>query len=267
MLARHNVVSGTDWHSACPIDRPGGVCYTPDASPQRGECNPLSAIGLVFQIAYRLRRHLWLGWPLSRWLGTLLIMSILWQLIRWRSLSWQVIVLAALFLIYILVLVWAGRQGYVRFADLSSTEEDNLLGNAPRPPPLGIQEMVSTQASGWFAVEGEDRYYLDIEADYQTVSTREHMVLGRVHPSSFILFGKWPQGEFGWWYIFFEPRIIRDVCLGYLHFGLRPQLALRVIYAPDAETQQAVYLTFEDTTALRQVRDDLLLDVPQDVGR
>lgn len=258
---------GIDWHSACPIDRPGGVCYTPDASPRKEDFIPLSAFGLVFQIAYRLRRHLWLGWPLSRWLGSLLVVTILWQLIRWRSLSWQVIVLAGLFLIHILVLAWAGRQGYVRFETLSGTAADNPLGNDPAPLPVGIQEMVSTRASGWFNVEGETQYFLDVEADYETVGTREHMVLGRVHPSRFLLLGQWPKWEFGWWYIFFEPRMIQSVCLGYLHFGLRPQLALRVIYAPDAETQQTAYLKFDDTTTLRQVRDDLLLDVPEGVGR
>jgi hypothetical protein len=228
----------------------------------------LSAIGLGFQIVYRLRRHLWLGWPLSRWLGFLLVVTILWQLIRWRSLSWQVIVLAVVYLVYVLVLAWTGRQGYVRFTVLSGTgpvaDASNPLENEPSPPPpLGAQEMVPVRASGWFSVEGESQYYLDVEADFETVGTREHIVLGRVHSSRFLLFGQWPKYELGWWYIFFEPRMIQDVCLGHLHFGLRPRLALRVIYAPDAETRQTAYLTFDDTVTLRRVWDDLLLDAPE----
>lgn len=37
--------------------------------------------------------------------------------------------------------------------------------------------------------------------------------------------------------------MIREVALGHLHFGLRPRLALRVVYAPDARGQRTVYLT------------------------
>jgi signal peptidase I len=226
----------------------------------------LSAIGLVLQIAYRLRRHFWLGWPLSRWLGFLLVVTILWMLLRWRTLSWPVVLLALVFLAYVLVLFWAGRQRYVRFVSLTDGEVVKFEGQGAEvddpPVPLSIQEMVPVRASGWFTVEGERQFYVDVEADFETVGTREHIVLGRVHPSRFLLFGQWPKSEMGWWYVFFEPRMIREMRLGHLHFGIRPHLALRVVYTPDEEIRQSVYLVFEETLALRRVWDDLLLDAP-----
>lgn len=226
----------------------------------------MSAIGLVLQIAYRLRRHFWLGWPLSRWLGLLQVVAMLWLLLHWRTLSWPVVLLALVFVVYLLVLFWAGRQRYVRFVSLTDSEAVEFRGHGAEaddpPPPLSIQEMVPVRASGWFTVEGESQYYVDIEADFETVGTREHIVLGRVYPSRFLLFGQWPKPEMGWWYVFFEPHMIREMRLGHLHFGARPLLALRVIYAPDEETQQSVYLVFEETLALHRVWDDLLLDAP-----
>lgn len=223
----------------------------------------MSGIGLVFKLAYRLRRHFWLGWSLARWLGLVLILVMVYELIRWRSLSWQVILMGSLLLVYGVALAWASRQGYVRFQALPET--GNPLETETPGLPLGVEEMVPTRASGWFSVEGETQYFLDVEADFETVGTREHIVLGRVHPSRFLLFGQWPGYELGWWYIFFQPAMIQELSLGRLHFGARPQLALRLVYAPDAETQETAYLAFDDMVALRWVWNDLLLDAPADV--
>jgi hypothetical protein len=50
--------------------------------------------------------------------------------------------------------------------------------------------------------------------------------------------------------------------LGRLHFGAQPHLALRVLYAPNGETKEAAYLTFDDAVVLRRVWDDLMQDAP-----
>ncbi len=219
----------------------------------------MSAIGLILQLAYRLRRHFLLGWSLSRWPGLLLIVATLWALVRWWLQPWPAAFLAGLLLAYALALAWADRQGYVRFVAIANTEP--VLGDTTSPPPLGKQELVPTRASGWFTVEGQDQYYVDVEADFETVGTREHIVLGRVYPSRFLLLGQWPQEELGWWYIFFQPAMIQEMRLGYLHFGSRPHVALRVTYALDEDTQQKVYFTFDDLVTLRRVWDDLMRDV------
>lgn len=224
----------------------------------------MSATGLILQFAYRLRRHFWLAWPLSRWLGLLLVAVVVWALIRWRPFPWMALIPAGFYLAYLLMLTWAQRQGYLRFEPLTGEagEGEHAALQTGSPPPLGIQEMAPARASGWFTVEGKDQYYVDIEADFETVGTREHIVLGRVHPSRFLLFGQWPTYEMGWWYIFFEPGMIQDMRLGRLHFGAQPHLALRVLYAPNGETKEAAYLTFDDAVVLRRVWDDLMQDAP-----
>jgi hypothetical protein len=222
----------------------------------------LSTIGFILKIAYRLRRHLWLAWSLARWLGLLLLILAVWSLIRFWPNPWLAIVLTVVFLAYAAIQYWSGRQGYVRFEPLPEVE---ALLSPDSPLGLGVEELVPIRASGWFTVEGKDQYYVDVEADFETVGTREHIVLGRVHPSRFLLVGHWPRFELGWWYIFFQPAMIRSLTPGNLYAGTQPQLALRVAYAPDAEALQVIYLVFENGQALRRVWDDLLLDAPSGV--
>jgi hypothetical protein len=190
----------------------------------------------------------------------LFVVAIVSALIHWRPFPWPAAIPAALYLAYLLVLAWAGRRKYVQFQVLDDStphwENPGML------TPLAVQEMVPTRASGWFTVEGQDQYFVDVEADFETVGTREHIVLGRIHPSRFLLLGRWPRHEHGWWYIFFQPAMIRDLRMGYLHFGTRPRLALRVTYAPDEETHQAVHLVFNDDQALQRVWEDLARDAP-----
>ena len=223
----------------------------------------MSTIGLVLKLTYRLRRYFWLGWSLARWWGLLLAVLVVWALIRWWPHPWLAAILGLLLLAYVAVLVWAARLRFVRFETMPNGQY--LLHGAPPSPPLRTQELVPVRASGWFTVEGQSQYYVDIEADFETVGTREHIILGRVHPSRFLLFGVWPKQELGWWYIFVQPTMIRQIDLGHLHFGRRSQLVLRVIYAPGEDAPQAAYLTFKDTTALRRVWDNLLLDAPEAV--
>jgi hypothetical protein len=229
----------------------------------------LSATGLILQVAYRLRRHLWLAWPLSRWLGLLMFLTCIWALLRWRPWPWATLIPASIYLVYLGILTWAKQQGYLRFKPLSGevAREPDPSPTGSALPPLGIQEMVPARASGWFTVEGENQYYIDLDADFETVGTREHIVLARVHPSSYLMFGQWPKYEMGWWYIFFQPEMIQDMRLGHLDFGAQPQLALRIVYTPNGETEEAAYLTFDDEVGLRRVWDDLLRDAPPGVTR
>ena len=214
---------------------------------------------MILWLAYRLQRHEWSGWPLSRWLGLLLVVTIAWVFLLWRAHPWPALIPAALLLAYILLLAWARRKGYVRFKPIS--DQGRPLGDSPSARSLGTQELVPIRVSGWFTVEGQEQYYVDLEANFETVETREHIVLGRVHPSRFLVVGKWPKHETGWWYIFFQPAMIRGLHLGDLHHGFRPCQALRVTYAPDGDLQ-TVYFASDDTPTLRRVWDDLALDAP-----
>jgi hypothetical protein len=220
----------------------------------------LSVLGVVLQLAYRLRRHFCLGWSLARWLGLLLVIAALVMLIRWWPYLWPAGLLAGLLLLHIVVLIWASRRGYVRFVVMP--EARTLLHDMPPDPPLRVEELVPLRASGWFTVEGKDQYYVDLAADFETVGTREHIVLARVYPSRFLLLGNWPEYELGWWYIFFQPAMIHKIAVGHLHFGPRSRLAIQVVYTPDEQTQQTIYFTFDGAEALNRVWDDLLRDAP-----
>ena len=220
----------------------------------------MSVTGLVFQLAYRLQRHTRFGWPLARWLGLLLLAIAGWALFRWWPFAWQAALVIALFAGYVLVMVWAARSGYVHFA------EHPLLEGTAGLPPLRPEELAPVRASGWFTVMDQEQYFVDVEAEFETVATREHIVMGQIAPSRFLLVGRWPGRDTGWWYIFFEPATIRGVQVGHLTAGLRSRPALRIETAPDADTRRAIYLAFEDRESLRRVWDDLGVDAPEGVA-
>jgi hypothetical protein len=223
----------------------------------------LSAIGVTLQVAYRLRRHFWLGWSLARWLGMVLAGAGLVVLFRYWFRPWSVALVAGALLCYLLFLVWAGRRGYIHFE--ASPDAQSLFPDAPAAPALGKEELLPVRASGWFTVEGKSQYYVDLEADFETVGTREHIILARVYPSRFLLLGGWPPQEIGWWYAFFQPTMIQQLAAGRLHFGARARLALQVVYLAHDQRPQMVHLTFENALALRRVWDDLLRDAPPGV--
>jgi hypothetical protein len=125
---------------------------------------------------------------------------------------------------------------------------------------LRTEELVPIRASGLFAVEGKNRYFVDLEADFETVDSREHIVLARVLPSRFLLLGQWPGDELGWWYIFFQPAMIRQLAAGAVHFGGGGRPALALLYSPDGETEETIYLTFDDRAAMGRVWQDLVRD-------
>jgi hypothetical protein len=183
-------------------------------------------------------------------------------MIQWWPNFWPAVALGCLPLAYVAWLWWAERRGYVHFVPLAGARS---VVEGPPLPPLRKQEWVPVRASGGFTVEGAEGYFVDLDADFETVGTREHIVLARLHPSRFLLLGRWPKYQVGWWYMFFMPAMLREVQPGHLHAGRDQQLALRIAYAPDEEKQHTLYLTFDDPQALRRVWDDLLRDAPPQV--
>jgi len=217
----------------------------------------LSWRGIVLQLVYRLRRHFWGGWSMGRWLGVLLLLTVAGVLVRSRMADWPLAAaLGVLFMAYSGILYWARRQRYVQFRSKA------LLDDPPPPAGLDMTGLIPIRASGWFTVEGKRQYYVDLDADYQTVPSREHIILARVYPSRFLLLGRWPEREIGWWYIFFEPAMVRRMQVGHLHFGARPRPAVQLTYGPEVKTQETVQVTFDSLTALKQVWADLVVDAP-----
>lgn len=215
-------------------------------------------IGLILRLAYRLRRHLLFGWSLARWGGVLLVFVGIAALFYWWSSPWPVVSVGVVLLAYVLVLAWATRKGFLHFRPLA--EEEARIRGLPPSRPLRPEELVPIRASGHFVVEDLAQYFIDLEADFETVETREHIVLARKYATRLLWLARWPGYEVGWWYIFFQPYMIREMAVGHLYVGYHPELALRVVCAPDEETEQVVYLAFADAPALRRVWDDLSLD-------
>ena len=216
----------------------------------------MSLTGLVLQFVYRLQRHIRFSQPLARWLGLGLLGVAGWSVFRWWPFGWQAALLVGLFAGYVVVMVWAARNGYVQFTAGPGPEK----ASGAEAPPLRPEELVPVRASGWFTVEGQERYFVDVEAAVETMETREHIVIGRIEPTRFLLLGRWPKGDTGWWYMFFRPATIREVRAGRLTFGARSRRALRIVHAPDADTVQTIYLAFDDPVALARVWENLVLD-------
>lgn len=240
------------------------LCYTATTTITAGGSTTLGLIGLILRLAYRLRRHLLLGWSVARWLGYLLVLVGLGALLYWWPNPWPAAAMGGLLLTYLLVLAWATRKGFLHFRPLP--EEERRILALPALPALRPEELVPARASGHFVVEGLAQYLIDLEAGFETVESREHIVLARKHPSRFLFVARWPGYEIGWWYIFFQPHMIRELAVGHLYLGRRPALALRVVHSPDGETQQVTHLAFAEGPALRRVWDDLVRDAPPGVG-
>jgi hypothetical protein len=244
-----------------PFDTLQGIVIYSAAHHLDEGTQPLSVIGIFLQLSYRLQRHFIAGWSLARWVSTLLFVAGLATLIAQRSITWQIILMAGVFLIQGGMLIWAGRKGFVHFRD--ATDAEALVHRAPMAAPLRPEELVPVQVSGLCFVEGKEQYYVDLAADYESVRSREHIVLARVYPSRFLLLGSWPDYELGWWYIFFQPSMLQRIRVGHLHFGRQPRLALQIVYAPDEETRQTIYLAAE-AASLRRIWEDLKRDMSPD---
>jgi len=246
-----------------PLTRPGGYVILQSGKPCREGIIALSTKGVILKSSYKLRRHLWAESPLSRWLGMLLLAAALSSLLVSWLRPWAAVLIGILYVAYILILAWSSRREYIHYESQPFVEA--IGHSAAAEPPLRPEELIPVRASGWFSVEGRDRYYMDLDADFETVATREHILLGRVRPSHYLQIGRWSVDELGWWYVFFQPAMISELDVGYLYFGAEPQQVLRLIYTLDAKTSQTIYLAFGHDAALRRVWNDLLLDVPPDV--
>jgi hypothetical protein len=240
------------------------MLYSAD-STKNGRKEAFTLAGLFLKLAYNLRRHLWLAWPLARWLGLLIVAcAVVGTIGAGFSLAPALLGLVVLVL-YLGALGWASRRRYLWFESVLDPAE--MFPRISDAPSMSVEELVPVRASGFFSVEGQERYFVDLEADIKMVACRERIVMGRAHPSRFLLLGRWPVEELGWWYIFVSPSAVEQVNLGRLHFGRSERPAIRVMHTLDGETQQTAYIASEDLTVLRRVWDNLLLDVSPEVYR
>lgn len=201
-------------------------------------------VGTVFKLAYNLHRHRWLGWPLAYWFGFLLLAGGVAVSIRAWPAPGHAVTSGVLFLAYVAFLAWAVQWGFLVFEDLPLSA--GAHGQSSRTATLVAEEMVPVWVSGLFTVQGKVRYFVDLEADFQTTALNEHIIMARVPRSRFLLVGQWPEGDVGWWYMFFRPESVRELAVGRLHYGLRRYDALRVVLAETPDAEQTVFMAFSD---------------------
>jgi hypothetical protein len=221
---------------------------------------PLAFLGLILKVSYHLSRlRLW-GQPLNRWLFFLSLLGIpavAVDLVESGPVADAVVILACLSLL--LALLWAGRTRYLIFKRAEHPSSTILTTDGPQLAP---EEKVPVWASGHFEVSGMRRYFVEARAYFETVDTREHIIIAWMPYRSFLGLAASPREEAGLWYVFFMPAHIKEIEVGKVHFGLRPRLALRVVYQSESGSLETAYLSFDHPEQREFVLADLRRDAP-----
>jgi len=213
----------------------------------------MNIIGLILKASCQLNRHR-IG-PVRLDLVPLLFAlasGLLWRV--GHLAGGQAALISALCLIFVLVTLLAKRQGFIVFR-----QGEGAPPPSPDCPELASDEKVAIRATGLFQVRGERRYFVEVTADFATMETREHIVMGRILSSCFLVGA--PKGDVGWWYIFFKPHTIREIEVGQVLFGLRARPAIRLRYTTSEGKVEPVYLSFDDPLQMQRVLEDLRRDV------
>lgn len=220
----------------------------------------MAFLGLILKVSYRLSRlRLW-GQPLNRWLFFLPLLGILVvavDLVESGPVTDVMVVLAGLSLM--LALLWAGRTRYLIFR---RAEHPSLSTSVANMPQLVPEEKVPVRASGHFEVSGMRRYFVEAQAYFETVDTREHIIIAWIPHRRLLGLVASPREEVGLWYVFFMPATIKEIEVGEVYFGLRPRPALKVVYQSESGSRETVYLSFDRHEQREVVLADLRRDAP-----
>jgi hypothetical protein len=210
--------------------------------------------GALSWLAYKFTRHRFAGVPLVWWLFGLTTVWIALLVLGEAQGTPAAIAAAALGLILLLAVALGSRNNYVVFRPAEP---------GPLPPArlLKPEEKIAARATGFFEVGGMRQYLAHTQAWFETVETREHIVIARNPVSRFLLIAKTREHEGGMWYAFFRPQHVRDVQTGLACFGWRVSPALRIAFqAESRKAEESLYLAFEDQENLAVVLNDLHRD-------
>jgi hypothetical protein len=211
----------------------------------------MSIVGFILKASYQLIRHR-IG-PL-RLNFVPLLFAVGSGLVWWKVgglTDGQAALIIGLCLILVLVTLLAKRQGFIAF-------RRSELSPPPHPHELAPDEKAAVRATGLFEVRDKQRYFVEVTADFATMETREHIVMGRMLDARFLV--GVPKADAGWWYIFFKPHMIREIAGGQVHFGLRTRPAIKLGYRTEEGKVGTVYLSFDDPLQMQQVLEDLRRD-------
>jgi len=230
----------------------------------------VSLWGGLLKLGYRLQRHrigpLALGyWPL---LTGLLLAGIPCLLNLNRVPTWPyALALSVVGVALVSITLSARPAGYIRF------EQDESLAAHLHPdvPPIEPDEKVSVRATGILEVRTERHYFVEAEANFATMETREHIVMARIPLSRMWLVARSSKDDAGWWYAFVNPAHIRSIQTGRLHHGLRPRPALKIEYqrrrliegkkkTKEIISDETIYLSVANPLTLHRLLENLVRD-------
>ena len=220
----------------------------------------MAFLGLILKVSYRLHRLRLGGQPLNRWLFFLSLLGIpavAVDLVESGPIADAAVILACLSLM--LALLWVGRTRYLIFKRAEHPSSTTLTTDGPQLAP---EEKVPVWASGHFEVSGMRRYFVEARAYFETVETREHIIIAWMPHRSLLGLAASPREEVGLWYVFFMPANIQEIEVGKVHFGLRPRPALKVVYHSESSSPETVYLSFDHPEQREVVLADLRRDAP-----
>lgn len=213
-------------------------------------------LGLLGWISYNFTRHRIAAIPLTWYL---LALAIAWPTLlavgKVPITAWSVAVEVVAVLLLAAIGVGA-RNRYVVFRPAG--KRPAIAGR-----PLKPEEKIPARATGAFEVSGMTHYLADARAWFETVETREHIVIVWNPLSRFLLLAKTPKHLAGMWYAFFQPLHICALETGHMSFGGRIRPALRIAYQSEgAKARAQLYLAFDSEEHLATVWDDLRQDAP-----
>lgn len=218
--------------------------------------------GLLYQFVYNLERHWLFNIRLRHWL---MVVCLILPASMWSG-FWETTRPAAVLVTLgaagvLATMWWAVRRHFVRFEERPSGNAGETRHGSDQQSaasPLPAMSRIRVCATGFFEVSGMRRYFVDIPANYTTFETGEHCIMIQVTFTRFLLLGKSRKNELGWWYIFFQPSVIRSMASGCLYFGPHPRPAVRLEIAGTNDTQdESLFLSFEDEASRSLVVADL----------
>ncbi len=209
---------------------------------------------------YGLTRAQWLGLALVRWLYLLLIVLAGGWLLLALPGGW----LVSLGWLTLAIVLWglirrAQRQYFTHF------RADSLAASAA-PVRMPAADKRPLYITGALSVEAKVRTFTALPGFYRSFATREHALIGRVHPRRIAALATWPEDEIGLWYAFVTPPQIVAIQPGQQWIGRRllPALALTYQPAPTARRRSpdlaTLYLAFPNPDDHAAVLADLLVD-------
>ncbi len=217
-------------------------------------------IGRFYYLLYNLEKHYALEVRMRTWVNWLLLLLALFILLLNLPGKWY---LAGLILALILFLSLSNRFARTRYYVHFRAQPDYTPQDTP--PPLWPEDKLLHHASGHFEVEGKEADWTHLIAYYRTFETREHAIMARLTPSTFLKVGLLYLDDLGMWYRFITPDNLLDVTPGQSYVGPWMEPALRLRYRrfdeKDNPIQDTFFLHFSSPDHRDRVMADLLLDM------